>query len=159
MPSGQPHKHIFQTRLARCQMLQLSALFVDRLQQSWNRQVGLLYVQSNQAFILSDGLHTWQSTPCRQRGPIVIAADRKFHYMMSTQPVDQVRRRSFRDDLSMIDNGQAVAKPFGLIHVMRGQKNGAAVLLESPNNVPQLTSALRIKAGSWLIEKQYLRIA
>src|SRR6516165_550637 len=59
----------------------------------------------------------------------------------------------------MIDDRKTVAKLFGLIHVMRGEKNRATVLLEGANDVPQLAPALRIKPSGWLIEKQNLGIA
>src|SRR5215472_1257822 len=42
---------------------------------------------------------------------------------------------------------------------MRGKKNGAAVLLKSTNDVPQLPAALRIEARSRFIQKQNLRVA
>src|SRR5208337_5165590 len=78
---------------------------------------------------------------------------------MTAQSLNQIRRRPLGDDLPVIDNRQPVAKPLGLIHVMRGKQHGAAVALKVSNNVPQLPPALRIEARGRLVQKENLRIA
>src|SRR5579863_4528809 len=158
MSSRQPHENIFQACLARSQMLQFAALLVDCLEQCGDRQMRLLHVERDQAFILSHRFDARQGAPCR-KSCTVASAHRKFHHMMSAQPVDQISGRSFGDDLAMIDNCQPVAQAFGLVHVMRGQQHRAAIALEDANDVPQLASALRIESRGRLIQKQNFRIA
>src|ERR1700739_1395942 len=79
--------------------------------------------------------------------------------MMSTQPVDQIRRRSLGDDLSVIHDRQPVAQPLGFVHVVGGEQNRPALLLEGANDAPQLPPALWIETSSGLIQKQNLGIA
>ncbi len=45
-------------------------------------------------------------------------------------------RRSFGDDLSLIDDGQPVAEAFGLVHVVCGQQDGAAASVETGERSP-----------------------
>ncbi len=59
----------------------------------------------------------------------------------------------------MIDDGHAVAEAFGLVHVVGGQQDGAALLPERPDDVPQLTARLRVEARRRLVEEQHLGIA
>ena len=47
----------------------------------------------------------------------------------------------------------------GFVHVVGGQENRPAVLLEVLDQIPELPSCLRIEAGRRLVEKQQLRIA
>src|ERR1039458_10737460 len=58
----------------------------------------------------------------------------------------------------MIDNGQPVAQPFRLIHVMRSKHDGAAVALKLSNNIPKLPPALGIETGGRLVKKKNLWI-
>ena len=78
--------------------------------------------------------------------------------MMSAEAGNQFLRRAAGDDLALIDDGQTVAQSLGFIHVMRCQQNRAAPLLKLPDNLPQLTATLWIKAGGWLVEKENLGI-
>src|SRR4051794_29828296 len=58
----------------------------------------------------------------------------------------------------MIDNCNAVAELFRLIHIMSGQKNRSSGCLEVFDHRPELPSRLRIETCSRLIEKEKLRI-
>src|SRR5438876_10055985 len=78
---------------------------------------------------------------------------------MSAKPIDQIGRCSFGNQLAVIDDGQPVAKTLGLVHVMGSKQYGAASFLKSTNDVPQLATALRVEAGSRLIEKKNFRIS
>ena len=60
---------------------------------------------------------------------------------------------------AVIDNGQPVAEALGLVHVVRGEQNRSAFLLEAADDVPKLTPALRIESGSRLVKKKDARIA
>src|SRR6185437_9764010 len=86
-------------------------------------------------------------------------ARREFHDVMAAKPGYEFRRSSLGDDLSVVNDGQAVAQTLGFFHVVRGQEHGAAALLESANNVPKLAAALGIESSGGLVQKQNLRIA
>src|SRR5277367_574812 len=75
-------------------------------------------------------------------------------HMMPAEPINQVRRSSFSDNLAMVDDRQPIAEPLSLVHVVSGEQHGATFLLEDADDVPKLTAALRIKSGSWLVKKQ-----
>ena len=79
--------------------------------------------------------------------------------MFSANGGDQLLRSAQRDDAAVIHDGDAVAQALGLIHVVRGENDGAARLLELVDQVPQMAARLGIEAGGRLVEKQQLRIA
>src|SRR5215469_9889229 len=86
-------------------------------------------------------------------------ADAELDNVMAAEAGDQIRGRTFGDDLAVIDNGKAVAEAFSLVHVMRGEEHGAAGVLEGANDVPELTAALRIEAGGRLVQEQNFGVA
>src|ERR1035438_9995982 len=59
----------------------------------------------------------------------------------------------------MIHNGDAIAEPLCLFHVMRSQNDGASDQLELIHQVPQMAASLRIEPSSRLIQKQQLGVA
>ena len=61
--------------------------------------------------------------------------------------------------LPVIDDRHAVAEHLGLVHVVRGQQDGAAVGAEAFEDVPQLPPRLRVEAGGRLVEEQQVGIA
>ena len=83
----------------------------------------------------------------------------KLHDVLAAYGGNQFLRSSQRNDLSVVHNRHAVAQPLGLIHIVRGQDDGATGLLQAIDQVPQVTPRLRIKPRCRLVEKQQLRIA
>jgi hypothetical protein len=79
--------------------------------------------------------------------------------MMSTEAVDKISGRTFSNDLSMVDDREAIAKAFGFVHVVGRQQDGAAGLLKNADDVPKLAAALWIKPGGGFVEKKNFRIA
>ena len=77
-----------------------------------------------------------------------VAGDRAFQLLGS----------SFGDDLPVVDDGDAVAERVRLVQVVRGQKDGDAALVQPLHLVPDARSALRVEAGSRLVEEQELRL-
>ncbi len=57
-----------------------------------------------------------------------------------------------------IDNRHAVAEPFGLFDVVRGQQNRALVALQVLDQLVNLQAHLRVEARRRLVQKQHLRI-
>ena len=72
---------------------------------------------------------------------------------------DQLARRAERDHLAVIDDRDAIAQPFGLVHVVRRQQNGAAGALELLDQIPELAPRLRVEAGRRLVEEQQVGVA
>ncbi len=83
----------------------------------------------------------------------------EFNHVMAAQPRNQFRGSTGGDNLSVVNDGEAIAQTFGLFHIVRGQQHGAAAFLKSANNVPKLAAALGIESGGGLVQKQDLRIA
>ena len=61
--------------------------------------------------------------------------------------------------MTVIDDGHAVAQPFGFFHVVRREENRSTFGAESRHHVPELEAALRIETRGWLVEKENVRIA
>ena len=88
-----------------------------------------------------------------------MAGDGELHNVLAAQRSNQLRRRSQRNDPSVIHDADAVAEPLRLIHVVGGQDDGATRLFELVHEVPQMTPRLRVEASGRLIEKKQFRIA
>src|ERR1700722_5879343 len=151
------------------------ALACDHVEQSWNRKMRFAHAQANRGVVAPHRFHARQSLPtfkvvamvvrisdravatglCKCLYLCAIFTDLKLHHVMSAEPVNQIRRGSFSDNFSVIDNRQPVAKPLRLIHVMRSQQNRPAFFLEHANDVPKLSPALWIEPRSRLVKKKY----
>ena len=59
----------------------------------------------------------------------------------------------------MVHDGDAVAQPLGLFHIVGGQEHRVAARAELADDVPQLAAGLGIEAGRRLIEEQQLGAA
>ncbi len=62
------------------------------------------------------------------------------------------------DDLTLVDDGYAIAQPLSLFDVMRGQEDGALGVAELLDQAVDLEANLGIEPGGRLIQKQELRI-
>src|SRR5512138_156716 len=59
----------------------------------------------------------------------------------------------------MVDDGDAVAEPLGLIHVMRREEYRAARRFELLDEVPDLSARLGIEPRRRLVEEEQIRVA
>jgi tumor protein p53-inducible protein 3 len=84
---------------------------------------------------------------------------REFDDVLRVEPRDQFLRCAEGDAFAVVDDGDAIAKAFRLVHVMRRKQNGSTPLTESLHDVPQLQTALRIEAARGLVEEQDVRLA
>src|SRR5579862_1261592 len=91
--------------------------------------------------------------------PVSDFSDAELDDVMAAEAIDEIRGRAFRNDLAMIDDGEATTKALGFVHVMRGQQDCAARTLECTNDVPELAAALRIEAGGGLVEEKNFGIS
>ena len=71
---------------------------------------------------------------------------------MSSAGVPERRMRA------VIEDGQAVAERFRLVHVVRGEDDRAALAFHGPDDFPQRAAALRIEPGGRLVEEDDFRI-
>ena len=68
----------------------------------------------------------------------------------------EVGGRIERDDLALIDNGDAIAV-LGFVHIVRGDEDGDLLaLMEFADVLPDRGAGLRIEADRGLVEKQHL---
>ena len=75
--------------------------------------------------------------------------------MMAAKPLDQLCRRAFSNNLSVVHDCQAITKAFSFVHVMRGQQDSAAGFLKGANDVPKLAAALRIEPRGRFVEEKH----
>ena len=68
--------------------------------------------------------------------------------------LDQLARRALGDDLRLVHDDQPVAQLLGLVHVVGGEHQRHAALLEPEQPVPQQVAGLRVEAGGRLVEQQ-----
>ena len=96
----------------------------------------LFHAQGDEAFLFANRFHAGQGLPGREPGAACAAGNSELNHMMSAEALDQIGGRAFGDQLAVIDNRQPVTEALGFVHIMRGQQNRAAVVLESTNDVP-----------------------
>ena len=63
-------------------------------------------------------------------------------------------RRTLGHDLGLVHDDQPVAQLLGLVHVVRGEHERHALLLEPVQAVPEQVARLRVEAGRRLVEQQ-----
>src|SRR5215471_1216001 len=158
MTAGEVDEDVFQAGLPRAQVLELLALPVDSFEQGGNGEVRLAHIEADDAVLVAHGFDARQRAP-RFKILSVLVADFEFDDVMASEAVDQVGGRAFGDDLPMVDDGEAVAQTLGFVHVVGGEQDGTAFLLEGADDVPELAAALRVEAGGGLVKKEDAWIA
>ncbi len=87
------------------------------------------------------------------------AAHGELDDVLGAGPGDQVGGRAHRDHLALVDDGDPVAEPLGLVHVVRRQDRGPPPGAEVEDHVPELPPRLRVEPGRGLVEEQQLGVA
>ena len=64
---------------------------------------------------------------------------------------DQFARAAESDLFAVVHDGDALAEPLGFVHVVRGEKDGAARGFELLDQIPKLAAGLRIEASGRFI--------
>ncbi len=82
----------------------------------------------------------------------------QFDHPHLPQPALQVVRGVEGDDLPVVDDGHAVREEVGLLHIVRGQKDGPPLALELQDELAEVPRGLRVEAGRGLIEDEHLRV-
>src|SRR5215469_6916324 len=70
-----------------------------------------------------------------------------------------LRRRSFRDNLSLVEHHDPICKCVRFLQVMRRQKHRLSSRHKLANLFPQHAPSLHVQPNSWLIQKNQVRIA
>src|SRR5437899_9815329 len=102
----------------------------------------LAHVQANQAVVVTDRVHPWERAPSVKVRVVRVAANGKFHYVVSAKPVDQIGGCAFGDQLAGINDGQPIAKAPGLVHVMGGKPYCGSSSFQGANDTPDLNAAV-----------------
>lgn len=71
---------------------------------------------------------------------------------------DQVLRCLTREQGAVVDDRDAIANGFCLLHRMGGQENAPALLSDVLDPTPELTTGLRIETSRRLVQQQQRRI-
>src|ERR1700724_2654124 len=133
MAPRQSYENIFQTGLPRGQAQKLTSLPFHFVEQGGNRQVQFLHVECYQAIVpLAYRFNARQLAPRFQRRAIRTSSHRKLDNVMSAQALDQIWRRTLRNDLTMVHDRQPVTESLRLVHIVSRQQDGAVVALKSP---------------------------
>src|ERR1035437_7974167 len=88
-----------------------------------------------------------------------MAVHGKLHDMLTTQRSNQLLRGSECNESPVIHDSHAVTQPLRLFHIVGGQDNSAAGLLQPIHQIPKVTPRLWIESGGWLVEKKQFGIA
>ena len=71
---------------------------------------------------------------------------------------DQLGGRALGHDRALVDDHEPIAELLGLVHVVGGEEQRGALLLEAEQPVPEDVAGLRVEAGGRLVEEQDARI-
>ena len=159
VPSRQGHEDILQADVAGRQAGQRPALALEVVEQGGDGPVRLGDRQ-RVAFAVGPGdehgIQAGERLGIQRRS---VALEGELDDVLAPEPGDQLAGRALGDDVAMIDDGHAIAEPFGLVHVMGGQQDGPAAILQVPDHVPELAARLGVQAGGGLVEEEDLGIS
>jgi len=79
--------------------------------------------------------------------------------MLRADGGNQFAGRAESDLFAVIHDSDAFAEALRFVHVVRGEKDGAAGGFELLDQIPELAAGLRVQAGGGLIEKKKIGIA
>src|SRR5450755_1587183 len=158
MPSGEGNKNVFQRGGMRAQFAEGHAALSEHLEQ---RRQGAMKFGDLQLREISNGIHRAHALQFLQRGGIQRhhSLRGEFKQVFHAERRDQLPRRIQGNYPAVIHDGHAIAKFFRFVHVVGGKQNRAAAALELIDQIPKLAARLRVKSGSWFIQKKKLRIA
>ena len=77
---------------------------------------------------------------------------------LAAQAILQLVRRSLGDQPSVVDHGDRVREPVGLVEVLRRQEHGRALGDEPVDRLPQREAAARVEPGGRLVEEHHGRV-
>ena len=75
-----------------------------------------------------------------------VGGEAQLDHLAGGVPLDQRARRALRDDLAAVHHHEPVAELLGLVHVVRGQHQRHALLLEPEQPLPHQVPGLRVEA-------------
>jgi hypothetical protein len=102
VPAGELDEHIFKTCLSCCEVRELKSLVVNGLQQCRDGLVRLVHAKHDSSVFRIRSLNARQRLPSVDSASV--RARFKFDHVVSGESLDQFFRRSFSDDLAVIDD-------------------------------------------------------
>ena len=86
--------------------------------------------------------------------PVAVRAEAQLEHLARGVLADQRGRRALGHDPALVDHDQPIAELLGLIHVVGGEHQRRALLLQAEQPVPEDVARLRVEAGGRLVEQQ-----
>src|ERR1700678_2300618 len=139
------YKDIFKASLTRTEMFELTTIASNRIQKRRNGKMRLADAQTDSRIFATNRFHARKRSPAVEIIVIAVGAyvaHLELNHVMTTKSLDQIGRGAFRDYLPVVDYGQTIAEPLGLIHVMSGEQDSPTVFLKGANNGPKLATAV-----------------
>src|SRR5581483_9658416 len=66
----------------------------------------------------------------------------------------ELQERAAGDNLSLMENGNAISKLFCLFQVLRSQEDGSATISKLLHHFPHLDACLGVKPGGWFVKEK-----
>src|SRR6185312_223626 len=158
VPSGERHEDILERSRMRPELVHFDAALVERTEQCGHGTVELGDVELESAVLGARVEHAVDRAQRAQIDPPCVRGGKRDD-VLGAPRADELARRAERDHLSMIHDRDAVAEPFGLIHIVSGEDDRSTLGAELFDEVPELSACLRVESGRGLIEEQQLGVA
>src|SRR6266850_2505386 len=95
----------------------------------------------------------------RRSAPAPLSVQSELHDVLAAERGDKRSGGAEGDHLAVVHDGDVVAEPLGLVHVMRRQEDRPAAASQVPDDLPELPPRLGIEARRRLIEEEEIGIA
>jgi hypothetical protein len=159
VPAGEVHKDIFETCLPGREVKKLGASFSDGFEQGRDGQMRLTHGERADTVVVTYAFHSGKDTPMLIGVSVAGLAYAELDNMVTSESINEIRWRTLGDDLAVVDDGEAIAKTLGLVHVVGGKQHRATGTLKGADDIPKLAATLRVKTGGGFVEEKYLGIA
>src|SRR5579859_3318423 len=159
MASRERDEYILQCCGMGAQLCERDILAVQFREKRRHREMQFRDLKFHSAVLCSNVANSFDAA---QRGNIEgvrIGARGKRNQMLRADRGDQFARRAESDLSAVVHDGDAFAEALGFVHVMRGEKDGAAGGFEFLDQIPKLAAGLGIEAGGGLVQKKKIGIA
>jgi hypothetical protein len=101
---------------------------------------------------LVPGLHG----PQRRQGPGTVVVRHGQLQHRAAHPVLELVAGALADQTAVVDDGDPVGEPVGLLQVLGGQQHGSAGVHQVAEQRPQVPAAGRVQPGGGLVQEQHL---
>ena len=130
---------------------QLQAGAVEQAQDCGHRHLAPIHIKKDGAVLELRFAHK-RLVFDHVEGPLLIARDAESHHVASDRAF-QILGGALGDDLSVIDDGDAVAERVRLVEVVRGEKHRRAAVVQPAYLVPDAGSALGVETRGGFVKE------